>query len=87
MLGLEMGLARDADSSSHEIYKKRNNPAAAGPLWFGPRLGRRKRSLDDDDDKFEDRVNELDDEEGEEGIRDLLRSSPWAIIPLRNKGK
>ncbi|KAL1463443.1 hypothetical protein WDU94_015194 [Cyamophila willieti] len=84
LLGLEMGLAQDGDG--HQIFKKHKSSAAQelnGPLWFGPRLGRRKRSLDEDD--FEDKVNELDDEEAEEGISDLLRTSPWAIIPLRAK--
>lgn len=81
LLGLEMGLARDPDNP---LLAKRANPAVAnGPMWFGPRLGRRKRSLDEDEE--EEKMNELEEEEGEEGIRDLLRTSPWAIIPLRAK--
>ncbi|XP_017302412.2 PBAN-type neuropeptides-like [Diaphorina citri] len=81
LLGLEMGLARDPDNP---LLAKRANPAVAnGPMWFGPRLGRRKRSLDEDEE--EEKMNELEEEEGEERISDLLRTSPWAIIPLRAK--
>lgn len=86
LLGLEMGLARDRDQDNgHQLFKKRDNHAAAGPLWFGPRLGRRKRSLDDEDYKFEDKNNDFD--EDDEEFNDLLKTSPWAIIPLRAKCK
>ncbi|EEB11107.1 hypothetical protein Phum_PHUM088390 [Pediculus humanus corporis] len=45
-------------------------------MWIGPRLGRRKRSDDDN-------TNQLDKNSGPPGVLELLQESPWAIVALK----
>lgn len=44
-------------------------------LWFGPRLGRKKRTA-----TYDGQVDKtLDDET----IAEVIRESPWALVPIR----
>ncbi|KDR07140.1 PBAN-type neuropeptides-like [Zootermopsis nevadensis] len=68
LLGLE-GLGDDP------LAAKRGEPEVTG-MWFGPRLGRReKRSVDD----FPEDVADIRVEE----VMELLKDTPWALLPLR----
>lgn len=50
---------------------------APGQLWFGPRLGRKKRNEEDEDEQLDKILN------NEETIIEFIRESPWALIPLK----
>ncbi|XP_075234763.1 PBAN-type neuropeptides-like [Lycorma delicatula] len=61
----------DVDSST---YNKRQY------MWFGPRLGRNKRNPSYDDIL-------LKDEKMDDSIMDLIKESPWALVPLRGSDR
>ncbi|PSN55348.1 hypothetical protein C0J52_01844 [Blattella germanica] len=66
----------DLDGNREALMVKRSQPAETSGLWFGPRLGRRdKRSIDDTLDGG--------DSSKEEEIVELLRETPWALVPLK----
>ncbi|KAJ9601018.1 hypothetical protein L9F63_000856, partial [Diploptera punctata] len=63
------------DGNRDALMVKRSDPAETAGMWFGPRLGRRdKRSVDEID---------FSDGSKEEELVEILRETPWAIIPLR----
>lgn len=70
LLGLE-GAGDDA------LVVKKGDPEVTG-MWFGPRLGRRdKRSADEmPEDITDGRVEE---------VLELLKDTPWALVPLRGR--
>lgn len=56
---------------------KKSDPQVYG-MWFGPRLGRRERRSVDEmlDDAGDSRVEE---------VLQLLKETPWALVPLKGK--
>ena len=64
------------DGNRDTLMVKRADPAGTSGMWFGPRLGKRdKRSVDEID------LGDVSKEDDE--VIELLRETPWAIIPIR----
>jgi hypothetical protein len=61
---------------------KRSESAEAGSLWFGPRLGRRRRSPPEEPELL---INAEDGAIRAEALAELLRDAPWALIALKGK--
>ncbi|XP_057672475.1 uncharacterized protein LOC130904008 [Diorhabda carinulata] len=59
-----------------EVEKKEDDKYSA-PVWFGPRIGRKKRGL------FEEGYKNLDKEELE-ALLEFIRKSPWTIMLFNN---
>ena len=47
-------------------------------LWFGPRLGRKKRTLPVQDDE-----SQFDRNSNDESVIEFIKESPWALVPLK----
>lgn len=47
-------------------------------LWFGPRLGRRKRTLPP-----QDYESQFDTNSNDESVIEFIKESPWALVPLK----
>ncbi|CAH1183528.1 unnamed protein product [Phaedon cochleariae] len=61
-----------------DLQEKRNDDPNYSPLWFGPRVGRRKRNLMEDGYKSNVGKEEV------EVLLDLIRKSPWTIVLFSN---
>ncbi|CAH0392984.1 unnamed protein product [Bemisia tabaci] len=76
LLGLEVGASDGVDSGRKRSGKASFNRA---DLWFGPRLGRKKRNSE------EELGPEIPDKDEESILEFIKSSSPWVLIPLKEK--
>lgn len=73
--------ASDASSNVLEQNEEKRGPAANnGGMWFGPRLGRKKRSLETVD-SLEHSRESLDTRT----LVKILHNFNWAIVPIKGK--
>ncbi|CAH0561957.1 unnamed protein product [Brassicogethes aeneus] len=67
-------------SAPHYEEKTVDGEKKMRPLWFGPRLGRRKRNPGEDAYREQDQKNQV------ENLLETLQDTPWAIVAI-NDGK
>ena len=80
--------------SGHRNLEKRGTSSTA---WFGPRLGRKKRSLNSADDEFIDTsdsnklnsVNRKNSNSADDStsVAFLFKNYPWLVVPALSDGK
>lgn len=70
-----LGSELDRHHAHRRSIHKRDHSAANNPAWFGPRLGRKKRSISSDDE-----ILEILDERNRDEDLQLLKNYPWALI-------
>ncbi|CAG9854033.1 unnamed protein product [Phyllotreta striolata] len=82
-LYFENSFCEDLRITGNEDEKKSlvepQRPNKYAPLWFGPRVGRKKRNLVEEENKNFDR-------EEMEVLLEFIRKSPWTIMLFGNGG-
>ncbi|CAH1992446.1 unnamed protein product [Acanthoscelides obtectus] len=65
----------EALSSGHELEERRSDEPKYSPLWFGPRVGRKKRS--------DGLYKNVENEDG--GVfMDFIKKNPWTVVTFGN---
>nr|CAI5836565.1 unnamed protein product [Callosobruchus analis] len=61
--------------NGHEVEERRSDDPRYSPLWFGPRVGRKKRS----DGLYKNIENE------DAGVfMDFIKKNPWTVVTFGN---
>lgn len=91
---VEEAFLTGADVENDSLRKNIEKRGTSSTAWFGPRLGRKKRSLNLVDDEFADtsdsklsqnrRSNAADDTMN---VAFLLKNYPWLLVPALGDGK
>jgi len=68
-----------AENDEGDVEKRGQNPNSSGGMWFGPRLGRKKRSVDSTSESSSERRETLDTKT----LLKILHNFNWAIVPVK----
>lgn len=83
-LGMEM-----ENDTSKKTVQKRGGAIKSNAAWFGPRLGRKKRSLTLDDevlDIIDNKINRKPNSASEDLVLQYLKNYPWVLVPVIGEG-